>query len=307
VLASNFTGYLLPWDQLAYWAITVSTSLFAYIPKIGAEISRFLLAGPEVGQGALSNFYAMHVVTLPLLLVGIMAYHFWKVRKNGGISQPDLADNERVERVTTIPHLVRVEFAAAALVILGVTIFSMFNPAPLGGIANPLNSPNPAKAAWYFMGLQELLLHMHPLAAITLVSVILALIFLTPLIDRKSSDIGIYFRSKHGRWAAVVGLLLGINLTPLVVLADEYWIDLTDLFAFKSTAIANGVIPVALALAVLALIYVFLRLYLSWEGRRADHSEAMLGVFVFVATSLVVLTIIGMFFRGENMALVLPF
>ena len=61
VLAYNFTGYLLPWDQLAYWAITVSTSLVSYIPKVGQELSRLVLAGPEVGQGALSNFYALHV------------------------------------------------------------------------------------------------------------------------------------------------------------------------------------------------------------------------------------------------------
>ena len=88
VVAFNFTGYLLPWDQLAYWAITVGTSLLSYVPVAGGAISDFLLAGPEVGQGALRNFYAIHVAVLPAVLVLLMSYHFWKVRKDGGISRP---------------------------------------------------------------------------------------------------------------------------------------------------------------------------------------------------------------------------
>ncbi len=108
VLAFNFTGYLLPWDQLAYWAITVGTSLLSYIPLVGQAISDFLLAGPVVGQGVLRNFYALHVAVLPALLILLMSYHFWKVRKDGGISQPkeeEVDENGRrrpVERLTTI-------------------------------------------------------------------------------------------------------------------------------------------------------------------------------------------------------------
>ena len=89
VVAFNFTGYLLPWDQLAFWAITVGTSLLGYVPLVGPTLSNFLLAGPEVGQGALRNFYAIHVAVLPAVLVLLMSYHFWKVRKDGGISQPE--------------------------------------------------------------------------------------------------------------------------------------------------------------------------------------------------------------------------
>ena len=66
VIAFNFTGYLLPWDQLAYWAVTVGTSLLDYLPLAGSAVSGFLLAGPEVGQGALRNFYAIHVTVLPI-------------------------------------------------------------------------------------------------------------------------------------------------------------------------------------------------------------------------------------------------
>ena len=205
VVAFNFTGYLLPWDQLAYWAITVGTSLLSYLPVIGESISGFLLAGPEVGQGALRNFYAIHVAVLPALLVLLMSYHFWKVRKDGGISQPIPPQTEdgkpapRVARLTTIPHLVQREFVAAATVIVVLALFAMLVPAPLEELANPIHPPNPAKAAWYFMGLQELLLHMHPLAAMILPGIILLAIVFVPYWDKDESDIGIYFRSSIGK------------------------------------------------------------------------------------------------------------
>ena len=98
VVAFNFTGYLLPWDQLAFWAITVGTSLLSYVPLVGTAVTNFLLAGPEVGQGALRNFYAIHVAVLPAVLILIMSYHFWKVRKDGGISQPETGSERRVSK-----------------------------------------------------------------------------------------------------------------------------------------------------------------------------------------------------------------
>ncbi len=182
VLAFNFTGYLLPWDQLAYWAVTVSTSLLGYLPAVGDYLTRFILAGPEVGQPALRNFYAVHVAVLPFLLAAMMSYHFWKIRKNGGISHPVRSDGKPIFRQATIPHLIRREYAVAAIVLAVVLIFAMINPAPLGEMANPKSSPNPAKAAWYFLGLQELLLHMHALAALVFVATILSRAgHLTPL------------------------------------------------------------------------------------------------------------------------------
>ncbi len=303
VLASNFTGYLLPWDQLAYWAITVSTSLFAYIPQIGQVLSRFLLAGPEVGQGALSNFYAFHVVVFPSLLAILMGYHFWKIRKNGGISQPREEDGRRV---TTLPHLLQIEIAAGLVLLTTLLMYSMLRPAPVGPIANPLESPNPAKAAWYFLGLQELLLHMHPLVAIGLVGLALGALFITPILDRNHADIGIYFRSKQGKRSALAGLLLGIYLVPFLVILDEYWLDLPGWLSSWPTWLSTGLLPFLTTLGFFGLFYLALR-KITVQGRVINHSEALLGVFVFLMTSFIMLTIIGNLFRGENMALLLPF
>jgi quinol-cytochrome oxidoreductase complex cytochrome b subunit len=302
VLAFNFTGYLLPWDQLAYWAITVSTSLIGYIPIIGTELSRMVLGGPQVGQAALSNFYAIHVAALPALMAAMLSYHFWKVRKDGGISQPEHAEGKPVERVTTIPHLVRKELAVAVVIVTAVVLWAMWIPAPLKELADPTHSPNPAKASWYFVGLQELLLHMHPQAALALVSIVLLSLALLPRWDRQDGNIGVYFRSRVGQKTALLGAILAVYLTPLLVAADEYWVDLAATFPTWPAAVTGGWLPLALALVGLALIYGLARLIL-----RANHSEGLVGLVTFVMVSLIVLTVIGNLFRGPNMALVLPF
>ena len=301
VLAFNFTGYLLPWDQLAYWAITVGTSLLSYIPIVGTAVSNFLLGGPEVGQATLRNFYAIHVAVLPVLLALIMSYHFWKVRKDGGISQPLRDKKERVERLTTIPHLVQIEFAAAVVLITALTLWAISVPAPLEALADPSHPPNPAKAAWYFMGLQELLLHMHPLAAMALPGIIMAGFILIPWLDRQDDNISLYFRSQKGKQNALVGVIYALALVPILVLVDEYWLDLPALFPNWPTLISNGLLPLILTLAGLGVIYLIFR-----EFGHVNPSEAIVGLFVFLIVSFVLLIIIGIFFRGPNMALVWP-
>ncbi len=308
VIAFNFTGYLLPWDQLAYWAITVGTSLLSYIPLVGAGISGYLLAGPEVGQGALRNFYAIHVAVLPASLALLMAYHFWKVRKDGGISQPDRPPagdsnpGRRIERLTTIPHLVQRELFLAATLTFGLVIWAMVVPAPLEELANPTYPPNPAKAAWYFLGLQELLLHMHPLAAMILPGIILSAIALLPYWDKEDANVGLYFRSATGGLMALAGAFFALAIVPLLVLVDEYWIDLPALLPTWPTIVSNGLIPLSLIMAGLLAFYTIMR-----KGARASHSEALVGIFTVVIVSFVILTAIGIFFRGANMALVIPF
>lgn len=302
ILVFNFTGYLLPWDQRAYWAATVSTSLLAYIPIVGATAVAFLGGGPEIGQATLSNFYAIHVAVLPALLVTLVSYHFWRIRKDGGISQVTAAPGTIVRRVTTIPHLVQREVAVAVVVITAVTIWAMFIPAPLQELADPLQSPNPAKAAWYFLGLQELLLHLPPRALMALIAIVSAGLGLLPSWDRQEDTVGHYFRSPTGRRAALAGLFLGLSLPLLLVVADEYWLHQATWLPGWPVLLATEVFPFLLTLAGMALIYFSIRLLL-----RANHSEGLVGLFVFIMTSVVVLTAVGVFCRGPNMTFVLPF
>jgi quinol-cytochrome oxidoreductase complex cytochrome b subunit len=299
VLAFGFTGYLLPWDQLAYWAVTVGMSLLDYIPAVGIEIAHLLLGGPEIGQPALSNFYALHVAVLPVLLVGTMSYHFWRIRKDGGISRPE---GEKAKRLQTIPNLVQRELGVAAAVLTAITLWSMAMPAPLETVADPGASPNPAKAAWYFLGLQELMLHMHTLAVLILLAIVVGGLALLPRWEDDDGTIGHYFRSPAGRRAAIWGSLSSLYIIPLLVIADEYWLDLSGWLPGLPAFVSNGLIPLLLTVGAFAAIYVLFR-----RALRANHGEALVGLVIFIMASIVVLTIIGIFFRGPNMALVVPF
>lgn len=84
----SFTGYLLPWDQLAYWAIMVGAEMGGSSPFIGKQVNIALLGGLEIGQATLIRWYTLHVIFLPLLLIVVVSMHFWRVRKDGNISTP---------------------------------------------------------------------------------------------------------------------------------------------------------------------------------------------------------------------------
>lgn len=87
-LLLSFSGYLLPWDQLALWAVTVGSNMASFVPVIGAQVKFGLLAGVEVTASTLLRFYVLHVLAFPFIIVIFMAVHFWRVRKDGGISGP---------------------------------------------------------------------------------------------------------------------------------------------------------------------------------------------------------------------------
>jgi quinol-cytochrome oxidoreductase complex cytochrome b subunit len=82
-LGLSFTGYLLPWDQLAFWAITVGTNIAGYVPVLGDKARQILLGGPDVGDAALLRFYVLHIYVLPSLIVLFLSVHIWRVRKDG--------------------------------------------------------------------------------------------------------------------------------------------------------------------------------------------------------------------------------
>jgi quinol-cytochrome oxidoreductase complex cytochrome b subunit len=87
-LLLSFTGYLLPWDQLALWAITVGTNIAGAAPILGGESRFVLIGGFEVGPNALIRFYTLHVIALPLLAAIFMSVHFWRIRRDGGLARP---------------------------------------------------------------------------------------------------------------------------------------------------------------------------------------------------------------------------
>ena len=96
----SFTGYLLPWDQLAFWAVTVGANIAGYAPIVGDQLRFMLLGGNSVGQSALTRFYALHVMVLPLVAALLLTIHLWRVRKDGGLARPDESEAVSTEEYT---------------------------------------------------------------------------------------------------------------------------------------------------------------------------------------------------------------
>ncbi len=190
-LLLSFTGYLLPWDQLAYWAVTVGTNIASSIPAIGKEVREFLLGGATIGQPTLIRFYVLHVMVLPAVLGLVFMYHMWRIRKDGGLAATDSVVEEQSERrpdpapgrktyallglargtspavrpftrevaggtIDSVPNLVRRMSVVVAATLVMVSVLAVYIPSPLEQPASPLITPNPAKAPWYFLWLQEI-------------------------------------------------------------------------------------------------------------------------------------------------------
>jgi cytochrome b6 len=96
----SYTGYLLPWDQLAFWAITVGSNILSAVPVLGAKIRFLMLGGHTVSANALLRFYVLHCVILPLIAVLFLAIHFWRIRKDGGLytGEPGTAVESEADR-----------------------------------------------------------------------------------------------------------------------------------------------------------------------------------------------------------------
>jgi quinol-cytochrome oxidoreductase complex cytochrome b subunit len=241
----SFTGYLLPWDQLAFWAITVGTSIAGYAPLVGKQMQFVLLGDTTVGQEALLRFYVLHVAVLPATLVLLMAIHFWRIRKDGGLSRPEeasapeggvvkmrlapVAGQKRVygfqgfvrgpftkvgnipdNSVYSWPNLLMAELFVFVLTVSAILVASLLFNAPLEEPVNALHPPNPAKAPWYFLGLQEMVSYSAFWGGIGVPGIMVALLLIVPYIDRNPKGVG--------RWFARERLLANTIFLAMVIL-----------------------------------------------------------------------------------------
>ncbi len=227
-LGLSFTGYLLPWDQLAYWAITVGANISGYAPVVGAQTKFIMLGGNTVGQAALTRFYVLHVIVLPAAAAFGIAIHMWRVRKDGGLAKPDTAAATTADlpagalpqaksyglmelargttpavgvqpedEVFTWPHLVFREMLVFLFVIALLLVLAIFWNAPLEQFANAVHPPNPAKAPWYFLGLQELVSHSAFWGGVGVPTLIVMALLSLPYLDRNRKGVGVWFSGER--------------------------------------------------------------------------------------------------------------
>ena len=305
VLTSNITGYLLPWDQLAFWAITVCTGMLEYLPGIGSWLQNLVRGGSEIGPATLSIFFAIHTAVMPAGLLILMPFHFWRVRKAGGLVVPRTpAENpsNRGDSVPTIPNLILRELVVALVLIAVIMFISAIFNAPLGAEANPGLSPNPTKAPWYFAGVQELLLHVHPLFAIFIIPMLMIIVlFSIPYINYQTDTAGVWFASLKGRTMAVWSAVVAVIVTPLGIVLDEFVIDFSAWLPDIPGEISDGLIPFALVITAALLFYKLIKTKFS-----SNNNEALQSVFVLLVVAFIILTITGIWFRGQGMALIWP-
>jgi len=255
-LGLSFTGYLLPWDQLAYWAVMIGsniagsphevTDLLGITPYFdpGGFNRQLLLGANSIGEEALIRFYLLHVMVLPLLAVFLVGIHFWRIRKDGGLSRPEDADPSPQERdvfrpsktyglmavvrgktpavdngapentLSSWPHLLIAELAALMLATAVVMALAYHFNAPLKEPANPSVPENPAKAPWYFLGVQELVSYSAFTGGVAIPAICLLGLALIPYLDRESGKTGLWFEGKEGRRVAFWSFLYSAVLVP---------------------------------------------------------------------------------------------
>jgi quinol-cytochrome oxidoreductase complex cytochrome b subunit len=259
-----------------------------------------IIRGNELNAETLQTFFTFHTALLPLLLLAFVLYHFWRVRKAGGILLPE--NNEETKMVEVYPNLVFKEFIVALVLIAVLFTFGALFNAPLLEKANPAYSMNPTKAPWYFAGVQELLMHFHPFFAAFIIplSVVIFLAWL-PYFKYEEAATGHWFISESGRKSSEATAKFAAIVTIAGILFNEYVLNFEVVLSPVPAFISNGILPLFILLLFMAGFYKY---YL--KKLKLPKAELVQAVFVFIMAAFIVLTVTGIFFRGKDMALTFP-
>jgi ubiquinol-cytochrome c reductase cytochrome b subunit len=221
-LVLGFSGYLLPWDQLAYWAVTIGTSMVEAVPVFGPQLNLLLRGAPEIGADGLLRFYLLHVIFLPLLGIVILGAHYYRVSRRHGISLPATVEEGNLSpeakkaarsKVNFIPDVITHEMMLMILGVLVLIVASVyFYDAPLESHANPRQTPLDTEAPWFFLWVQGLLkLGDKTLMGVIIPGLVILLLFAIPYLDWNKS------RLLRKRPFAIVGIV--VSIIALVVLS----------------------------------------------------------------------------------------
>jgi cytochrome b-561 len=346
-LGLSFTGYLLPWDQLAFWAATIGANI-ASSPReltdalgitqyadIGGLSKTLLLGANEAGQPAIVRFYLLHVIVLPFATAGLIALHFWRIRKDGGLARPTdeqlraqgnlppARENPHATafpRGTTktyglmalvkgrtpavgrgpentlpaYPNALRAELAVGMVVVMICLLLAVLADAPLKEMANPAIPENPAKAPWYFLGVQELVSYSAFMGGVALPGLAMAGLALIPFLDREREPGGVWFSGKAGTRVFIESAILGLVVTIVVevIMIRFGWLRnwFPDIHQLWIIALNAGTLVTA---AFAAWSFGVLK-------RTRSTRMAAISLVSAVLVGFIVLTWIGTIHRGPN-------
>ena len=344
-LLFSFTGYLLPWDQLAFWAITIGANIAASpnelafaldLPRafyIGDLQKELLLGSTTVGQEALIRFYVLHIMVLPIVFTMILGVHIWRIRKDGGMARPDgtpttagkgvgtmspvltapadgpkktyglmavvrgkspHTDKDIDETVPSWPFLVRAELLVFMVTMLILVVLGLLFDAPLRELANPAVPENPAKAPWYFLGLQEMVSYSALVGGLIIPAIAVIGLAFIPFFDREPEPAGKWFGWSHesaiARWSMFVGTLgavLSVAIPVKFGWLRNWFPDINQLFII---IINPG--------SLLTLFYALWSLFVVRRTRSTRLGAVAL--FTCFLIGFVILTYVGTYLRGPN-------
>lgn len=235
VLGFAFTGYLLPWDQTAYWATQVGINMVGTVPVVGDFLVRVMRGGETLGALTLSRFFAVHVLFLPAIIVMGIMLHLFILRRVGPAGPWD--EQQRMAKSESFyPRQVYMDAVVMLGVFAALASLAVLMPFPLADKANPSDTSFVPVPEWYFLFFYELLKHVHgpmePLVTWVLPGLVVLLMLLWPILDWKKNV-------RHPASRPVGMVLAGVFLIAVFSLLG---ISLKNLYAVKRVdpAVAHG-------------------------------------------------------------------
>jgi len=270
-LAFSFTGYLLPWDQLSYWAVTVGTNLVHYVPVFGGQLQNLLIGGEQIGPSTLLRFYALHVAVLPGAMVLLISVHIWRVRKDGFAVKRSSAGAFE-EAATATPELPAAVPGAPAGLYGGRTrVLGVVDRESVTAEERPVDD---TVFTWPHLVAR----HVVVLLGVATVVLGLGVAFVAPL---------------RG--------LANPNVTPEPSKAPWYFSALQELLSHFDPLVAGILVPAGIVLVLLFLPYIDRN-----PATEARNRKVAVVLFTGLLVIAVVLTVIGTLFRGPGWTFVAP-
>ncbi|NOZ86987.1 MAG: hypothetical protein GXP49_12135 [Deltaproteobacteria bacterium] len=291
-----FTGYLLPWDQLSYWAVRVGTNLFDQLPVLGHGLKLLVLGGDEVGQQALTRFYALHVAILPLLLAILLVLHLWRIRRDKGLVASQQGESQKSDTLSARPHLTSRQGIIFFIVVAVILVVANLVPAPLGPAANLHNPSNPEKTPWYFLWLQEMVSYSATVGGLIFPLFLMVFMAMVPALDKGGSMAGRWF---GGRTEKIIVLLTLLAATGLLVGIEALYLK-ADIRNSAMSFLELDLFNPATATLALSVLGFFLSGIITGSTRAAVLCSATV-----LIVAVIVFTVLGMF-RGPGWELYWP-
>ncbi|MCH8928075.1 MAG: cytochrome b N-terminal domain-containing protein [Candidatus Marinimicrobia bacterium] len=237
VLAFGLTGYLLPWDQKAYWATVVTLNISGTAPVFGEIIQKILQGGEIIGAVTLSHFYSLHTIVLPILTAGAVAIHVF-LQKRQGITPPFKSEGEEVKYTSHFwPDQLLKDGIAILIVFILLSGFAIYFEAPLEDIANPTDTSYVPKPEWYFLSMYQLQKYfpgnLEIIGTIIIPTIGVLALMLLPFYDKNRS------RKLKDRKLALTLMSFALIAVGVLTLLGSY----DDVIAVKPSSVNDSASP----------------------------------------------------------------